>query len=777
MQPDPSIQAATSEQWRIDGMTCQNCARSALEAIQSVPGVASVRVVLEAGNATVRWSDGASRDTKAVQVALHKAGYEGVPMGEDAAAPIQGSGWKIGMILGLVVTAALMLGEWAFGLGMERWFQWLAFVLAAPVQVVVGGKFYQGAWRQLRQRSANMDTLVALGSTTAFAFSVWGLFVGYHGHLYFMEAAAILTLVSVGHWLEARAGSRAEAALRALLQLAPANAVLLDADGRERGVAVAELVVGDRIVLRPGDRVPVDGEVVSGDSTIDESMLTGESLPAEKRTGSQVFGGTANLTGQILVKVAATGEATALARIIAAVQRAQSSRASIQRLADKVSAVFVPVVVLLALATAAWWGFAYEHAKSVHASFAGWLWMVHVPETPLAAAVVHFAAVLIVACPCAMGLATPIAIIAGTNVAATRGILIRDGIALEKAGTITAVVFDQTGTLTRGEPVVSRVEVLGELPAGFSAEELGAVLARRSKHPLSRAIADLRPDAVIASAPGGLQLGAGLGAKDGAPELCGWNEVRGSGVQARLRLGGKLLVLRLGSFAWLKEGGVEHGAADAIQENAGRAGATALGLAVEQRLAAVFILRDEPRAGAMEVVGELEGQGMKVFLLTGDNAATAAAIAGEVGIAPDRVFAGVRPEQKADKIAELQGAGYRVGFVGDGINDGPALEQADLGIAVSRASDVAREAADIILLKAELPAVPEAIALARATLRTIRQNLFWAFFYNAAAVPLAMLGFLSPVLCAASMGLSDLIVVGNALRLRRWKRRPAGAAA
>ena len=458
-----------------------------------------------------------------------------------------------------------------------------------------------------------------------------------------------------------------------------------------------------------------------------------------------------------------------LAHIIAAVQRAQSSRAAIQRLADQVSAIFVPVVVLLALATAAWWGFAYEHAKSVHAAMAGWFWMSHVPETPLAAAVVHFAAVLIVACPCAMGLATPIAIIAGTNVAATRGILIRDGVALEKAGTITAVVFDKTGTLTRGEPVVSRVEVLGNLPAGFSAEDLGAVLARRSKHPLSQAIAAQRPDAAIAAAPSVAQFGAGLGVKDGTPTLSGWVEVRGSGVQARLKQGGKLLLLRLGSFAWLKENGVSMDAAGGLQETAGQEGATVLGLAVENELAAVFVLRDEPRAGAKDVVGKLEGQGMKVFLLTGDNAAAAKAIAGEVGIASDRVFAGVRPEQKAEKVAELQRAGYRVGFVGDGINDGPALEQADLGIAVSRASDVAREAADIILLKADLPAVPEAIALARATLRTIRQNLFWAFFYNTVAVPLAMLGFLSPVICAASMGLSDLIVVGNALRLRRWK--------
>ena len=769
---DQSKPVALSEQWRIDGMTCQNCVRGALEAMQSVPGVASARVVLESGRATVRWNEVALRDEKAIRAALVKAGFEGTPLSgesDGASEKSHGAEWKRNMLLGVAVTVPLILGEWIFGLGMERWFQWLAFALATPVQLICGAQFYRGAWRQLKQRSANMDTLVALGSTTAFVFSVWGLFAGYHGHLYFMEAASIITLVSVGHWLEARAGSRAEAALRSLLRLVPATASRVDESGIEASVAVADLNPGDRIVLRPGDRVPVDGDVVSGDSSVDESMLTGESLPVEKRGGSRVLGGTANLDGQLVLKVTAVGETTALAQIIAAVQRAQSSRAAIQRLADQVSAIFVPVVVLLALATAAWWGFAYEHAKSVHAGLAGVFWMSHVPETPLAAAVVHFAAVLIVACPCAMGLATPIAIIAGTNVAATRGILIRDGVALEKAGTITAVVFDKTGTLTRGEPVVSRVEILGKVPPGFSAEDLGAVLARRSKHPLSQAIAAQRPNAAIAAAPSVAQFGAGLGVKDGTPTLSGWVEVRGSGVQARLKLDGKLLLLRLGSFAWLKENGVSMDAAVGLQEAAGQEGATVLGLAVENELAAVFVLRDEPRAGAKDVVGKLEGQGMKVFLLTGDNAAAAKAIAGEVGIASDRVFAGVRPEQKAEKVAELQRAGYRVGFVGDGINDGPALEQADLGIAVSRASDVAREAADIILLKADLPAVPEAIALARATLRTIRQNLFWAFFYNTVAVPLAMFGFLSPVICAASMGLSDLIVVGNALRLRRWK--------
>ncbi|HXG49759.1 MAG TPA: heavy metal translocating P-type ATPase, partial [Methylomirabilota bacterium] len=595
-------------------------------------------------------------------------------------------------------------------------------------------------------RGANMDTLVALGSTTAYAYSVWALFGAAGGHLYFMEAAAIITLISVGHWLEARVSERASTSLRALLELAPATARQCNAAGAEIEVPVAALKIGDRVALRPGDRVPVDGVVVEGDSAVDESMLTGESRPVDKAPGAPVYAGTMNLSGRLVARVTATGETTALAAIIRAVQRAQTSRAGIQRLGDRVSSVFVPAVVLIALAAALWWGLDYEQAHHVNQRLAPFLWTAHPPPTPLAAAVVAAAAVLIIACPCAMGLATPAAIMAGADAAARRGILIRDGVALEKAGSIDTVIFDKTGTLTEGRPAVTGVEVLGELDPQ-RARELAAALARHSTHPFSRAIA------------GGITSDI---------EIEGWREVRGAGLEGVWR--DRSVRLRLGSLEWLVEGPADGGPAQARARVWRDTGATVIGLSLDGKLIALFALADPLKPGVAEVLRRLGGKGLRPLLVTGDSARTAAAVARQIGLAEADVFAEVKPEQKAGLVQQLQSRGARVAFVGDGLNDGPALEQADLGIAVSKASDVAREAADIVLLRSDIEAVPECLGLARATLRVIRQNLFWAFFYNALGVPLAALGFMSPVLCAAAMGLSDLVVIGNALRLRgrRW---------
>jgi len=519
--------------------------------------------------------------------------------------------------------------------------------------------------------------------------------------------------------------------------------------------------------LRPGDSVPTDGEVVEGDSAVDESMLTGESAPVDKAAGSPLYAGTANANGRLVMRVTATGEETALAHIIAAVQRAQSSRAHIQRLGDRVSSVFVPVVVALALAAGLWWGLAPGSARLVHAWLAHFLWSAAPPSSAVAAGFIIAAAVLIIACPCAMGLATPAAIMAGSNAAAQRGILIRDGVALEKAGKVTAVLFDKTGTLTVGKPQVAATfrtaAASPEKRAGLGPVPLAAALARPSAHPISQAVARLSAETV---------------------RLDQWEEVRGAGVKSEVlspeskvqgreteRPGPGLAsrVARLGSLRWLEESGVDLAPGrDFIREWSAQ-GATIVGVAVDRALLGLFAIRDLLKPGAREVVGQLRRHGLKTWLVTGDNALTAASIAGQAGIAPDNVFAEVRPEQKAELVGRLQRQGERVAFVGDGINDAPALEQADLGIAVSRASDVAREAADIILLKSEIEAVPESLGLARATLRTIKQNLFWAFFYNAIGIPLAALGFMSPILCAAAMGLSDLVVIGNALRLRRWK--------
>jgi Cu+-exporting ATPase len=781
-----STQAAAGEntgasvtELHVTGMTCNNCARHVTEAIQSVAGVRSASVALDTGRAKVRWATGHPADVAAAVAAIEKSGYGAKPVevrAHDSGDKDQ-SGWHANLWLGVVVTLPLMLGEWVFGLVMTPWFQWLSFALTGVVQVLAGAQFYSGAWRQLRVGSSNMDTLVALGSTTAFGYSAWALLSGQGGHLYFMEAAAIITLISVGHWFEARVSVRASAALKSLLQLAPRTARRIGAPesdsarwtahskdagsetvapspgATEIEVPVAQLIIGDLIALRPGDHVPVDGLVVEGASAVDEAMLTGESLPVDKSANSELYTGTVNLNGRLVMRVTATGESTALAHIIAAVQRAQTSRANIQRLGDRVSNVFVPLVVLFALAAGLWWGLATDSANQTHTWLGQFLWPAH-PPIGVAAGFIIAAAVLIIACPCAMGLATPAAIMASANAAAARGILIRDGVALEKAGGVTAVVFDKTGTLTRGKPEVAKFLATDDEAERRSptrrVASVAAALARHSTHPISQAIARLSSEAI---------------------QLSGWQEVRGAGVQGKVQSPESRVqgLARLGALHWLRESGVDLKAGESFIAEWSAQGATIVGFALDQSLAGLFAVRDQLKPGAAKVVGQLQREGLKTFLLTGDNALTAASIAQQVGIPSENVFAEVRPEQKADFVKQLQQRGERVAFVGDGINDAPALTQADLGIAVSRASDVAREAADIILLKSEIEAVPEALGLARATLRTIKQNLFWAFFYNAVGVPLAALGFMSPVLCAAAMGCSDLIVIGNALRLRRWR--------
>jgi len=728
----------------VAGMDCGGCVQSVQRALAAVPGVNAAVVSLERREASVRLDAARPATREQLVAAIVAAGYRVPETAAAGAAPA--NPWRTAVLVGAPVTLALMVAEWGLGWGLNFAYQWSAFLLALPVQVIAGGKFYVGAWRQLRVGRSNMDTLVALGSTAAFGFSAWALFARLPGHLYFMEAAGILTLISLGHWLEARMSAQAGAALRSLLTLAPTTARRRLA-GREEEVRVATLRPGDVIVLRPGDRVPVDAEVLEGQSAVDEAMLTGESVPVEKSVGSRLFAGTVNHSGALAARVTATGDATSLAHIIAAVERAQSSRADIQRLADRVSSVFVPVVVAFALVAALAWGLAPDAMAALHQGLGRWLWPVHVPPSAAAGAFYIFAAVLIVACPCAMGLATPTALMAGVNAAARRGILIRDAVALEKSGRLNAVVFDKTGTLTEGRPrVVASEDFRTADNRVVPLAELAASMARRSQHPLSRTLAVL--------ALGDLPVE-------------GWQERRGAGVEARW--GGR--TLRVGSVAWFRDDGVDLTAVQPFVDAWQAQGATLALLVADREVWGAFALRDELKPHAADVLGQLRASGHELFLLTGDNRHTAAVIAGLAGIRPENIFAEVHPAQKAAKLRELQASGRRLAFVGDGINDGPALAQADLGIAVTRAADVAKEAADLVLLNSDLAAIPEALDLARATLRTIRQNLFWAFFYNAAFVPLAALGFLSPMLSAVAMGLSDLIVIGNALRLGRRGRR------
>ena len=503
--------------------------------------------------------------------------------------------------------------------------------------------------------------------------------------------------------------------------------------------------------------MPTDGLVIEGESNVDEAMLTGESNPVKKTTRAEVFAGTMNIDGQIVFQVSATGEATSLAQIISAVRRAQTSRARIQRLADQVSQIFVPTVIGLSLLTFLVWGFFFGSMQALHESLGRWLWTSTLAPNPWANAVISATAVLIIACPCAMGLATPAAIMAAANAAARRGILLRDGVALEKAGEITTVLFDKTGTLTEGHPAVLEfVEVSGGKVRAASEplRSIAASLARPSRHPLSKALAAIT---------------------DASTLLQEWSEVRGSGVQARLAL--EILPwsvgseVRLGSMEWVMNSTERPEPERAWRDRWLTEGATILALSLAGETVALVAVRDRIRSEAREVLDQLKAQGKKVRVVSGDLRSAALSIGMELGLRPEEIFAEVKPDQKAGILRELQAQGHRVAFVGDGINDAPALAQADLGIAVTQASDVARESADLVLLRADLRAVPESLGLARAALATIRQNLFWAFFYNAVAVSFAALGFMNPMLCAAAMGLSDVLVIGNSLRLLRWHGR------
>jgi Cu+-exporting ATPase len=743
------------------GMTCASCVGRVERAVEKVPGVLDVTVNLGTEKSTVEYLAG-EVDVGTLERAIEGAGYGVVREEETSVEDAHEREYRKlegNFLLAVALTALILLGSLPqmLGLAVPVSMTLLNFgllALATPVQFWAGWRFYEGAWAALRHGQANMNTLVALGTSAAYLYSAVatlapGLLAG-RADVYFDTSSLIITLVLLGRLLEARTKGRTNEAIKKLagLQARTARVVRGQGPGEDVDVPVEEVEVGDLLLVRPGEKVPVDGVVLAGESAVDESMITGESIPVSKREGDEVIGATVNKTGSFRFRATKVGSETALAQIIRMVEQAQGSKAPIQRLADRISAIFVPVVILIATMT-----------------FFVWLWLG--PEPAFTHALLNFVAVLIIACPCAMGLATPTSIMVGTGKGAQRGILVKGGEALEEAHKLTTVVLDKTGTLTRGEPRLTDVIPLD----GLSGDELLVVAAaaeRRSEHPLGEAI-------VAGAMDRGLDV----------PEPETFDAPTGRGVRATVS--GKTVLV--GSRKLMDESGVpEDGLASRFEELTA-SGKTPMFVAVDGEVAGLVAVADVVREESKEAVDLLRRMGLEVVMLTGDNGRTAESVAGELGI--ERVLAEVVPEDKEKEIRKLQVEGKVVAMVGDGINDAPALASADVGVAIGTGTDVAMEAADLTLISGDVRGVARAIRLSKATMQNIKQNLFWAFAYNVALIPVAAgilyplfaggtvpealrpflgeYGFLNPVLAAAAMALSSVTVVSNALRLRLVK--------
>jgi Cu+-exporting ATPase len=727
---------------QIEGMTCASCVSRVERALQRVPGVLGATVNLATESASIQALG--SVEVASLVAAIQRAGYQARAATDDQPTAVKTGPpwWPVALAAALSLPLMLPMLAMPFGRDwmLPGWLQWL---LATPVQFILGARFYRAGWHALRAGSGNMDLLVALGTSSAYGLSVYLLLAhsGHAGmapHLYFEASAVVITLVLLGKWLEARAKRQTTEAIRALQALRPDTA-RVQRDGLELTLPIAQVQVGDRVVVRPGERVPVDGILAEGSSHVDESLITGESLPVAKQAGDAVTGGAVNGEGLIVVRTRAVGAESTLARIVRLVESAQAGKAPIQRLVDQVSAVFVPVVLGLALVTLLAWG------------LIGGQW------TP---AVLNAVAVLVIACPCALGLATPAAIMAGTGVAAKHGILIKDAQALELAQALRVVAFDKTGTLTVGHPQLAALhatdaDTVDERTAVLQA---AAALQAGSEHPLAKAVlqaAQASPDAASAATAPATDITA----------------VAGCGVAGQWQ--GR--ALRLGSRAWMATLGVPTAQlekqADALQ-SAGRTVSWLAELGDTPRLLGLLAFGDAIKPGAAGAIAALKALGLRTVLISGDNRGAAEAVGRELGM--DQIEAEVLPGRKAELVNSLrQGlpAGARVAMVGDGINDAPALAAADVGIAMATGTDVAMHAAGITLMRGDLSLVPDAIDISRRTVAKIRQNLFWAFAYNVVGIPLAAAGLLNPVLAGAAMAMSSVSVISNALLLRRWHRR------
>lgn len=732
---------SVSRELSISGMHCASCVARVERALSGVPGVSNARVNLATERARIVVNP--SRfDEDALERAVTDAGYGAKPAeaisdpARDAEALRKDRETRISdarrrLIVGIVLVTPLVIlglgpmiigGPWAHAL----WVGWVMLVPAAILQVYLGGPYILGAIDRLRHGSTNMDTLIALGTSTAFGYSLYHLLIGEHMQAhFFMDAGIILTLISLGTYLEARSKGAAGLAIEQMLDLAPKTARVVRDGGIEEDLPLSLVQFGDVVRIRPGEAIPVDGEVIEGASEVDESMLTGESIPVSKAPGDRVVGATRNADGTILVRANRLGKDSVLEQIVAMVREAQGSKADVQRLADRISSIFVPIVLTIALATLLGWG------------IIGGSWNV---------AILNAAAVLIISCPCALGLATPVAVTVATGRGAREGLLIRDASAFERMDRIGAVVLDKTGTVTEGKPTLAEV-----LPSeGFDRNRLlrlAGAAERGSEHPIAHALSEFAADAQVE----------------------GFRAIRGGGVEAIVE-GARVLV---GSPSLLEREGIAIPKGDEASDER-----ITIQVSVDGNFAGSISLTDAPKPHAREAIEAIRRQGADVYLLTGDHTATALAVAQLVGIAPDHVFARVLPDEKADRIASLRQPGpknepgRRVAMVGDGINDAPALAAADVGIAIGTGTDVAKASADVVIATGDLRGVPRALALGRATLRAIRQNLVWAFGYNVIGIPIAALGLFGtygPMVAALAMSLSSVSVVTRA-RMINWAR-------
>ncbi len=727
----------------IGGMTCASCVARVERALKKVPGVQDVAVNLATESARIVVLPEEQMEAR-LRRAVRDAGYE--PRAADAAVMItDNSPWAgfAPVALGLALAMPLvipMVGD----LAGQHWMlpAWVQFALATPVQFILGARFYKAGWHALKAFSGNMDLLVSIGTSAAWGLSVWLWLTAAPGdmpHLYFEASAMVITLVLLGKWLESRAKRQTTSAIRALHALRPELAHLIGAEG-EVDVPVAEVLVGDRLVVKPGERFPVDGVLLEGDTQVDESMLTGEPLPVEKHAGSnppaRLTGGAINGEGRVVMQVSAVGSETVLSRIVRLVEDAQAAKAPIQRLVDQVSAVFVPVVLVIALVTLLSW----------------WL-----TGHPFELAVINAVAVLVIACPCALGLATPAAIMAGTGVAAKFGILIKDAQALELAHKVTVVAFDKTGTLTVGRPKLTALRVSPGM-AEDEALQIAASLQSGSEHPLARAVVThAQEKGVPIAAPDKVRAVPGRGTEGNVGERS----------------------FLIGSLRWMAELQLDISSmaneAAALQTQGATVSFMAERAPQGLTLRALLAFGDEPKPGAKEALAALRARGLKLVMISGDNQGAAEAMAHRLGLRPQEgeVMAEVLPGDKAGKVTTLRDGGEVVVMVGDGINDAPALTAADVGMAMANpgggGTDVAMQAAGITLMRGDPLLVAAALDISDRTVAKIRQNLFWAFAYNVAGIPLAALGFLNPVVAGAAMALSSVSVMSNALLLKRWK--------